>query len=127
MLSRRLTLLLVLLAVACEPSVPAFVSVLAPADTSDTLGPYRIEAYVDAPTGVKSLTCRWVTGDAAEDYAELAFERTGDDDAGPWVVELPGLPSGSVVVYYLVLVDEEGTLVRYPEGAPAVLAGFRVL
>lgn len=123
----RLSVALLLLLASCVPSEPAFVSVLKPTDTTNTIGPYRIEVYVDAGGEVKSLVCRWVTGPNREDYAELPFELVGDDEVGPWVVELAGQPADTVISYYLVLVNDEGALVRYPQNAPDVLASFRVV
>jgi len=123
----RLAVIAIVALGACAAPLPTFVSVLGPTSSADPVGPYRIEAYVDAPAGVHRVACRWVTGDDLASYAELPMTLEGRDDSGPWVVEIPGQPPGTEVSYYLVLVDEAGGLVRYPAQAPEELLDFQVL
>jgi len=117
---------------ACGSDKPAFISVLLPGDTYDTVGPYRIEAEVLAPNGVDRLLLRLLSGSGDSAYSDLPFsaidaERTG----GRFYVELPGRPAGTLFEFYLLLVDGQRTggskIVKYPADAPDTVASFSVL
>lgn len=108
-----------------------FESVLEVDDTFDSYGPYRIEAYVNAPRGVERLTLKVADADAPPDsivFGDLGFTfEAGDEYRGRWVTELLGRPAGSGYTYYLLLRDQGDFLIRYPPGAPLVRLGFWVL
>lgn len=120
-----------LVLVGCAPD-PYFESVLELSDTFDTVGPYRIEAYVAAPQNVSTLSLMVFADSGAEEPAEPEdpapwFELAqGDRHRGRWVYDLPGRPAGSVYSYYLVLEDTAGLQALYPKGAPTNRLGFEI-
>jgi len=129
---RVLCLILVLLGNGCGRDEPTFVSVLAPEDTYDTVGPYRIEVRVKAPNGVFRLLLRLQQEEGSMAFADLPFEVIDERfDSGEYFVELPGRPPGTVFAYYLLLVDGKteggGALVTEPAGAPEDLLSFEIL
>ena len=129
---RVLCLLLVLAGNACGRDEPTFVSVLAPENTYDVVGPYRVEVRVKAPNGVFRLLLRLQQEEGSMAFADLPFETIEDRfDGGEFFVELPGRPSGTVFAYYLLLVDGKneggGALVTEPAGAPEDLLRFEIL
>jgi hypothetical protein len=130
---RGLAVALVVVAVtACGNDDPAFISVLPPTDTSDTLGPYRIEAHVVAPNGVYRLLVRLRQEPLSDVFADLRFRPLEElHDGGVYVAELAGRPAGTVFEYYLLLIDGEGkgggALVTYPPAAPEELLTFTIL
>lgn len=128
-------LLLPLAAVACVQQEPFFASVLLPQDTTDQVGPYRIQAYVVAPAGVKRLVVRFFSepydpsNPETRDSGELRFAPLDpEEEEGPWLVELDGRPAGTQLWYQLVLVEATtGALARDPIDAPETEHSFRVL
>jgi hypothetical protein len=121
-------LLLALGAGACGDDKPFFQSVLVPPDSYDTVGPYRIEAYVVAVKGVRGVTVRLPSDSDPSSYSEvLATFKADSGEAELWLADLPGRPAGTVFSFYLEAVDKGGSLVKYPSGAPDELATFRIL
>ncbi len=117
---------------ACGRDEPAFLSVLAPDDTFDTVGPYRVEARVAAPNGVHRFTLRLSQGPESVLFAETPMIVVNErHDGGEYYAEFPGRPAGTSFRYYLVLVDGEagggGALVSYPDAAPEDLLEFEIL
>ena len=64
-----------LFAVGCGEQDPYFESVLAPSDTYDTLGPYLIQAFVNAPAGVSRVTLRVTENPFDERYGDIELTR----------------------------------------------------
>lgn len=115
-------------AVGCGRQEPFFVSVILPEDTTDTVGPYRIEAYVEAPNGVGRFLLRLANAPSSDIFSEIQFTPSDvDDEAAVWFVELPGRPAGTEFYYYLLLTDTHGALIRLPDTAPVALNVFRIL
>jgi hypothetical protein len=120
---------------ACIQQKPFFASVLLPQDTTDEVGPYRIQAYVVAPAGVGRLVVRLrdepydPPGADRQSFAEKRLEPLDpEDEEGPWVVDIDGRPAGTQLWYHLVLVEETtGSLVRDPIDAPENQHFFQVL
>ncbi len=125
---RRVALILFLVGAAgCGRQEPYFISVILPKDTTDTVGPYRVEAYVGAPNGVGRFLLRLANGPESEIFTEMQFTAVLDDESAVWFVELPGRPVGTEFRYYLLLTDAQGALIRQPEKAPMALHLFRIL
>ena len=119
---------LLVLACACGRQEPMFLSVLLPADTHDTVGPYRIEAYVDVPNGVGRFLLRVQRAPNSELFSERMLKPVDPDhEEDAWFVELPGRPPGHEYAMFLMLADLGGALVRDPEDAPTELHRFQVL
>jgi hypothetical protein len=125
-------LVLVLFSAACGRDEPAFLSVLTPNDTFDTVGPYRVEVRVAAPNGVFRLLLRLQQEADSAVFSDMPFSPIEERfDGGEFFLELPGRPAGTRFAYYLLLVDGKkkggGALVREPEAAPAELHEFEIL
>jgi hypothetical protein len=124
--------LLVALTVGCGDDRPAFISVLTPSDTTDTVGPYRVEAQVVAPNGVYRLLLRLRQAPTSGVFADIRLQAIDEQhDGGTYFAELPGRPAGTLFEYYLLLIDGAGKgggeLVNYPAGAPGELLSFSIV
>ncbi len=132
MIWRLLFVMSLAAAAGCGDDVPVFLSVLTPEDTTDTLGPYRVEARVAAPNGVYRLLVRLRQAQDSAVFADLPMAPIVErPDGGTYVAELPGRPAGTLFEYYLLLIDGEGQgggkLVTSPAGAPDVLWSFAIV
>lgn len=129
---RIITVAWICVVVGCGRDEPRFISTLLPTDTTDTLGPYRIETEVYAPNGVYRLLAR-VEGDATGGgFGALPFVAIDEtQEGGSFYVELPGRPVGTLTRYYLYLADGKrtggGASVVLPDGAPETLAAFAIV
>ena len=88
--------------------------------TTDTVGPYLIEAQVSDPSGVGPVKLFYRVGGGG--WIELAM--TG----GPSLYsgQIAGLPAGSQVDYYVQATDALNHIAVDPAGAPAQFYSFRV-
>jgi hypothetical protein len=113
---QRFVLLWIVLGLMGCGDRPWFESVLLPRDTADTLGPYIAEAWVVADEGVFRFVAEVATQRDVPQSLDLPLERVdGDAEHGLWRLELPGRPAGSLFVYTLKVVDDEGNIERHPE------------
>lgn len=114
---------------ACGSERPYFQSVSAPTDTYDTVGPYRVEAWIVAPRGVGIMELRFEdeANRSSADFPMQEAEVSDEASAELWVAELTGRPVGTVLRFYLVLVDQVGQKVVYPAGAPADVLNLKVV
>ena len=118
---------LALFSMACGAQDPRFLSVLELSDTTDSVGPYRLEAYVDVPRGVDVFNVRVAESAAALQFGTIAMKRLETTPSnGAWYAELAGRPAGTEYKYYLELRDASGTTITSPARAPAVLHQFMI-
>ncbi len=92
---------------------PTISAVTEPGHTSDTAGPYNLEATASDPSGVASVGLFYRL-DGGE-WHEVPM--TG---AGPtYAAGIPGAPAGTEVEYYISAIDGAGLGACSPPGAPA--------
>ncbi len=110
---------------ACSVEPPAFVSVLFPEETHDTVGPYRVEAWLETTRGIRYVLLR--IGDE-DPFSELLFSRERQDDQTElWGLDLPGRPPGWTYRFFLIAVETGGKKATFPEGAPEEVLTLRIL
>lgn len=89
-------------------------------NTADTVGPYRIQAAVNADAEL-AVTLYWRTAAGASVPVVMVA-----DGAGSYTGEVPGQPDGTTVSYYLAASTAAGYAVYQPADAPASLHSFLI-
>ncbi len=124
---RRLAAALLCLA-ACGEDRPYFQSVNAPGDTTDTAGPYLVEAHVVAERGVREVLLRLSPAVGLEHTTELqAAREEAQGDVELWRAWLPGRPVGTRFLFHLVAIDRGGQKATYPDDWPESALTFAVV
>lgn len=88
--------------------------------TTETAGPYTVDATVDDPSGVGIVSLFYRV------WFGLWVEVPMTLDAGAWSAAIPGLPAGSQVSYYVRALDSLGHASTNPPGAPGSFFTFRI-
>ena len=88
--------------------------------TTDTVGPYPIDATVTDPSGVGSVTLVYRLG--AGDWVEVPMALSG----GTWTAAIPGMDAGNAADYYVRALDQAGQTSTAPAGAPGSFFTFRI-
>lgn len=114
----------VALLAACASTAPV-VDVLAPSDTSDTVGPYEVAVTIRDEGWIKRAELFWyVEAGAAQ---PVALVRDGETER--WTARIPGQPTGATVRLRVEVEDDEGQIVVMPEATaedPSPAYQFRV-
>lgn len=113
---------------ACGEDRPYFQSVTTPADTTDTAGPYPIEAHVVAERGVREVLLRLSPAAGLEHTTELQAQRQeARGEVELWRAALPGRPVGTRFLFHLVAIDRGGQKATYPDDWPDSALTFAVV
>lgn len=107
---------------ACAAEPVRVVSLSLPEDTSDTTGPYLVQAELRGDLAGRELLVCWSV-DGATFVTARAHARAGRDDLR--FAELPGQPAGTTVSFLLTLVDDGEPCPAFD--ASATLRSFRVV
>ncbi len=102
---------------------PAFSGVTQLASTSDTSGPYLVEATIEDISGVASAHFYYTSSESGGPF-ELSLVPAGGENQ--FQVSLPGQPLGSLVQYWLTAEDNLSQSSAMPEGAPWPVFSFQV-
>lgn len=114
---------LLIVAGCAENTPPKFVEVTVLSDTSGFMGPYEVMATVHDDRAVDKVSLFYDINDG--EVLEVPMENIQGD---VWRAELEGQPTGSVIRYLILALDEEGEQSQFPpEDADPELAVFRVL
>jgi hypothetical protein len=88
--------------------------------TTDTTGPYPVQATADDPSGVSTVSLFYRAVSAGWTEAPMTL------NGGVWSAAIPGMPPGSQVLYYVRAVDSVGHASTNPSGAPGTPFTFRI-
>lgn len=100
-----------------------FTGSIEPTDTQDDVGPYGIAVDISTNFGasVANAAAFYRVGSGA--FASIPLTDAGN---GTWAGLIPGIPSPSVVAFYVQADDGQGHVITLPEGAPALVSTFHV-
>ncbi len=103
---------------------PAIAGVTQLDDTSDTAGPYTVQAAITDLTGVDSYALHYTSSSAGGPFTVPMVVV----DAGTGLVEadIPGQATGTRVQYWITAADDLGNTSAAPAGAPWPTYGFMV-
>ena len=103
---------------------PVFDVVTAPANTTDTSGPYTIEVEITDETGLATYNGYYTSSASGGPFA-LTLTATGTPDV--WQAQIPGQPAGTRLQYWFTGTDIADNTGQAPETAPYAPYGFVVV
>lgn len=114
--------LLLTLATACTEAPPAIESLTELSATSDTVGPYVVQAVITGVTGEEVELHYRIDDDRR--YIPLPMRQSEQPER--YSAALPGRPAGTVISYYVVVLRDGDRVAMLPEGAAAAPFTFTI-